>query len=105
MRHASILLPLALTAAVTLAACAGEGARLVTKQVDPDSRVATEKDFDPQGNFSAPTRVDNRWHPLVPGTQFVFEGRANRGHGARPHRVIFTVTGLTKTIDGVAAVV
>jgi hypothetical protein len=104
MRHASILVPLALTA-LTLAACGGVRARLVTKQVDPNNRVATEKDFDPQGNFSAPTRVDNRWHPLVPGTQFVFEGRADRGLGPRPHRVIFTVTGLTKPIDGVDTMV
>ena len=41
----------------------------------------------------------------MPGTQFVFEGRSNRGLGRRPHRVIFTVTGLTKKIDGVDAVV
>ena len=41
----------------------------------------------------------------MPGTQFVFEGRSNRGPGPRPHRVIFTVTGLTKKVDGVDAVV
>jgi hypothetical protein len=91
--------------ALILVGCGGEGAKLVTDQVDPDNRTVTEKDYDPNGNFSSPTAVDNRWHPLVPGTQFVFEGRANRGEGPRPHRVIFTVTGLTKKIDGVDAVV
>ena len=36
-----------------------------------------------------------------PGIQYVFEGAANRGHGREPHRVITTVTDLTKVIDGV----
>jgi hypothetical protein len=53
--------------------------------------------------FSDPARIDNPWSPLVPGTQFVLEGRSNRGHGRLPHRVVFTVTDLTKVIDGVAA--
>jgi hypothetical protein len=55
--------------------------------------------------FSAPTRIANRWMPLVPGTQFVLEGRSNRGGGPLPHRVILTVTDLTKVIDGVRTVV
>jgi hypothetical protein len=61
---------------------------------------ATAKDYD-RRRFSHPTRVDNKWFPLVPGRQFVYEGRANRGDGRRPHRVLFTVTDLTKVIDGV----
>jgi hypothetical protein len=51
--------------------------------------------------FSAPTSVDNRWLPLVPGTQFVLEGTANRGQGASAHQVIFTVTDVTKEINGI----
>ena len=37
--------------------------------------------------------------------EYVFEGPANRGQGRRPHRVITTVTDLTKVIDGVRTVV
>jgi hypothetical protein len=55
--------------------------------------------------FSNPTRIDNRWFPLAPGTQFLYEGRANRGKGQRRHRVVFTVTDLTKVIDGVRTLV
>ncbi len=51
--------------------------------------------------FSDPTTIDNEWFPLVPGTQFVLEGRANRGQGRLPHRLVFTVTDQTKVIDGV----
>jgi hypothetical protein len=56
-------------------------------------------------SFSHPTRIDNRWLPLVPGTQFVLRGRSNRGHGVRRHEVVFTVTDLTKVIDGVQTLV
>jgi hypothetical protein len=97
-----------LLASLMLGACGGDDdTRRVQADADTTkaSTAATEKDFDPKGNFSASTRVDNTWHPLVPGTQFVFEGRSNRGLGRLPHRVIFTVTGLTKKIDGIDAVV
>ena len=67
-------------------------------------RPATHLDFDP-ANFTHSTRIDNPWSPLRPGTQFVFEGRSNRGHGRLPHRVVTTVTDLTKVIDGVRTVV
>jgi hypothetical protein len=55
--------------------------------------------------FSDPTRIDNAWFPLAPGTQYTLVGSANRGHGQRRHRVVFTVTDLTKVIDGVRALV
>jgi hypothetical protein len=58
-----------------------------------------------RGNFTNPTRIDNRWSPLVPGTQFTFVGRADRGRGRLRHRVVFTVTDLTKVINGVRNVV
>lgn len=52
-------------------------------------------------NFSNPTRIDNRWLPLVPGTQLTLEGTTSQGI----HRVVFTVTDLTKVIDGVRTAV
>jgi hypothetical protein len=95
-----------LLVAVMLGACGEDADKQDTKAtVNAKARIATEKDFDPKRNFSASTKVDNRWHPLVPGTQFVFEGRSNRGLGPLPHRVIFTVTDLTKRIHGVEAIV
>ena len=56
-------------------------------------------------NFSDPTHIDNRWFPLVPGMQFILDGVANRGGGPLPHRVVLTVTDLTKEISGVRTVV
>jgi hypothetical protein len=94
-----------LCVSMLLAACGEDDKQSTQVNVNTKARTATEKDFDPKRNFSASTQVDNKWHPLVPGTQFVYEGRSNRGLGRLPHRVIFTVTGLTKKIDGVDAVV
>lgn len=54
-----------------------------------------------RSDFTEPTEIDNRWLPLVPGTQFVLKGIADRGNGPLPHRVVFTVTDLTKVINGV----
>jgi hypothetical protein len=62
------------------------------------------KDFDPT-KFPTAARVDNKWLPMPPGTQLVFQGKANRGEGLKPHRVVATVTDLTKVIDGVRTVV
>jgi hypothetical protein len=55
--------------------------------------------------FSDPTTIDNAWFPLTPGIQFTLVGSADRGHGQRRHRVVFTVTDLTKVVDGVRALV
>jgi hypothetical protein len=95
---------------MALAACGAEATPEkrrtdATVAAPPGAAVhATERDFDP-GNFSDPLRIDNAWSPLQPGMRFVYEGRADRGGGRLPHRVVFTVTDLTKVIDGVRSVV
>ena len=58
--------------------------------------------FDPAG-FTRSTEIGNRWLPWVPGTAFVLQGRANRGRGLLPHRVVAVVTDLTKVVAGVRA--
>jgi hypothetical protein len=60
--------------------------------------------IDPR-QFSHSTRINNRWFPLVPGTQFVLEGRATRGGETLPHQVVLTVSDLVKVIDGIPTVV
>jgi hypothetical protein len=75
------------------AACGGD-----TRSTDVGKRRGA-------GAFSHPTRIDNRWLPLAPGTKYVLEGRTNHGRTRVPHRVVFVVTDLTKTIDGVRTVV
>jgi len=57
------------------------------------------------GRFSAPLTVDNPMFPLVAGTQFVYQGKIVEGGEAKPHSVVFTVTGLSKVVDHVRTVV
>ena len=50
--------------------------------------------------------IVNEWMPLKPGTRFVFEGTTIEDDGtAVPHRVVITVTDLTKLIGGVRTAV
>ena len=61
-----------------------------------------EFDYD---NFDNPTMIDNSFSPMTPGTQLVFEGTTNEDNELLQHRVIITVTDLTKVIDGIETVV
>ena len=80
------------------------GASTVQRSTTPLPRV-TEADYDPANFSDTSIEIDNQWFPLAPGTQFVYEGQWNRGTGIVPHQVIFTVTDLTKVVDGVNTVV
>jgi hypothetical protein len=83
----------------------GSAPSTVTTTTPPRAAVeATEKDFD-RNNFDRSTVVDNEWFPLKPGTQLVFEGSAKTEEGPIRRRLVFTVTDLTKVVDGVRNVV
>lgn len=86
---------IAAVAAGMLAAAASGGAPPANVQASAYDR----------NNFDRSTRIDNKWFPLRPGTQLVFRGRTVEGEESVPHRVVFTVTDLTKEIDGVDSVV
>jgi hypothetical protein len=91
----SILVAVLLVPANSVAASGDE------PKLPPCNTVAQ---FDP-ANFPNPPRIDNQWNPLAPGMQFIMAGEADRGEGLLPHRVISTVTDLTKVINGVRVVV
>jgi hypothetical protein len=61
-------------------------------------------EIDPK-RFSRPTVVDNRWMPLTPGKQLVYEGHTIEDRKRLPHRVEYTVTDLVKVINGIPTVV
>jgi hypothetical protein len=60
--------------------------------------------FEPH-SFRQSNIINNAWMPLIPGTENVLRGVANRGGGLLDHQVIFIVTDLIKEIDGVPCVV
>jgi uncharacterized protein YbaA (DUF1428 family) len=80
---------------------------------DGEGEGSEERDIDgpvepadlAQSTFNDSTNVDHMWFPLVPGTQLVFEGFTLEDDEQIAHRVVFTVTDLTKEIGGVSAVV
>ncbi|MGH9002367.1 MAG: hypothetical protein ACRDYV_04495 [Acidimicrobiia bacterium] len=88
---------------IALAGCKSTGQEEALGK-EPSGPGAPVPDFDPK-NFSDPTTIDNKWLPLRPGTQFIMEGEADRGEGLIRHRAVFTVTNLTKVINGVKTLV
>jgi hypothetical protein len=57
------------------------------------------------GKFTAPLTVNNPMFPLAAGTQFTYQGRIVQDGESKPHSVTFTVTDLSKMVDGVQTVV
>jgi len=94
-------LAVSLVAAAALAGGAASAARTTT--VGGADRPLSASDFARQ-RFDRSTRIDNAWFPLRPGTQLTFTGATNEDGRRVPHRVVFTVTDLTKTIGDVRAV-
>jgi hypothetical protein len=90
---------LLLMGAVAMAAAAGQaGAAAFDPTATPT--CARPLKFE-RRDFPRRPVIDNQWLPMIPGTQLTLEGRANRGGGPLPHTVTFTVTDLTKVINGV----
>src|SRR4051812_39184449 len=88
---------LALLAAVLLLAG-------VTAALAASPQTVTAKDFHRQ-SFERSWRVDNPWFPLRPGTQLVYTGTTVEGKESVPHRIVWTVTDLVKTVGGVRGAV
>jgi hypothetical protein len=94
--------------AAVLGACLSAGAtEALGQEPDPvaDAGCTRIADYDASLFSSSSHRVTNRYLPLAPGSQRVFEGRSNTTGTVLPHRVTFTVTGLTKVVDGVRTAV
>ena len=61
--------------------------------------------FDPANFDETSTIIDNPYLPLTPGTQFVYEGTALEDDELVERRIVSTVSGFIKEINGVDAVV
>ncbi len=123
MRRRSHLTLLAAVALV-LSSCGGESTALTTMPPAEAVLVAAQtptttavpplpevpparsefEEWDPSV-FSNPTRIDNPWMPMTPGTKLVYEGVTNEEGEEIFHEIITIITPLTKVIDGVNTVV
>jgi hypothetical protein len=100
---------ISLLATLSAAACgtqsANQGAQNGSERPQAEPLTGSAEDFE-RAKFDDPTRIDNKWLPLKPGTQLVLEGSAIPDEGSRQsRRVVTTVTDLTKVIDGVRTLV
>ena len=62
------------------------------------------EDYSPSRFGDGSATIDNRWFPMTPGMQLTYKGRSGVGQERLQHSVVFTVTDLTKVIDGVRTV-
>jgi hypothetical protein len=110
MPHRARQIFVAAAAAATICAVAsgcgdgGGGGGGQKKAASPPKQNVDTGRFDP-ANFGNPAAGRNRWDPIKPGRQSVREGLVNVGHRRLTHRRVYTVTGLSKKIDGVRAAV
>jgi hypothetical protein len=65
----------------------------------------TAEDFDVSLFDDTSTTIDNEWFPLTPGTRWVWRGSTQEEEGRVAHSIVFTVTDLTKEINGVRTLV
>jgi hypothetical protein len=103
VRHRVVAIGMPLLAMTVAFTCLGLISGVVTAQ-DGEKPAKEFEDFDPK-NFDRSAQIDNSWFPLKPGTRLIYEGFTNEDGKKVPHRVVFTVTDLTKVITGVRAVV
>lgn len=81
------------------------GIILINKKTEPIPTDGKLENFDVNNFNESSTNIDNFWFPLKPGTQWAYEGVSLEKGEEVSHRVIFTVTDLTKVIGGVETVV
>jgi hypothetical protein len=98
------MISVVLSVSALLSACGDKGSSPDPGPASSPPPFASDADFDP-ANFSNPTEVTNPWFPLVPGTRFTWEGHATDDGERVSRAVVFTVTDLTKVVDGVRTIV
>jgi hypothetical protein len=63
------------------------------------------EDFDSSLFDASSATIDNEWYPLTPGKRLTWRGWTEEEGERIPHRIVFTVTDLTKTVGGVRTLI
>lgn len=105
----------AAAAALFASGCSGDGssraeagkptAAGASKSAKDLRQAISADDYDRSLFDSSSTTIDNPWWPIKPGTRFTWRGSTREDGERVAHRIVFTVTDLTKVIDGVRTVV
>src|SRR5918996_371240 len=101
--------------ALSASACSGDSsseagtttqsAQATTGDTEVPTGEVTAEDFDASLFDESSTTIDNEWFPLTPGTRWVWKGSTQEEEGRVSHSIVFTITDLTKEINGVRTVV
>ena len=91
---------LVLAAFTATSAPAASAATSSQELCGPGSAIKFDRD-----DYPSSPRIDNKWFPLTPGMQYTTTGTVKDAEGTSAHKVVHTVTGLTKVIDGVKTLV
>ncbi len=95
----TVSIPAAIAMAALIVGCGGSGSS--TSMALP--ATFSQSRFDP-AQFGPRVPGANRWLPLKPGTQWVREGSTYVGNRRVPHRVVSTVTDVSRRIAGVSTI-
>lgn len=103
-----VVLAVVLSLAGALSACGGTpgpdaGEDATETGTEASSQSSGLPGFDPS-SFGPPGEAANKWLPLSAGLQWVREGTTEIGHRRIPHRVVSTVTDITRVVDGAPAI-
>ena len=112
MRYAHICFAKAMMIMLILSACAPRPTATPAAETTESPATTAPENSQPQfpdfdfNNFDHSTIIDNEWTPMLPGMHWVYEGTALDDEGKKVERRIeFTVTDLTKVVEGVRTAV
>lgn len=100
---ARLIAPTIIALVLIAAGCGGASDKTVANSNTSPNDEGTKVAFDPS-NFVDPTLSTNPFHPLKPGTQWVYGGTTEVGSRTVPHGITVTITDVIREIDGVPAV-
>ncbi|GAA1764534.1 hypothetical protein [Agromyces humatus] len=83
----------------------GEGAPDAATPPTPLPAEPEHIEFDPADFDDSSAVIDNPWLAMLPGTQWTYDGFLETPEETTPHSIEFTVTDLTKEIQGVETAV
>jgi hypothetical protein len=93
-------------ATVVMLTCLSAGLVTASINVGPlEGEFTNLLDLDHRDFDENSINITNKWWPLTPGKQLIYEGSTTEDGVKTPHRIVFTVTDLTKIIHGIRVVV
>jgi len=82
-------------------AASGAALSLVVSSAGTGWAFTAADSFAPDRFDGASSQITNRYLPMEPGTRITYDGVVTEDGESKGHRVVTTITGITKLVDGV----